>query len=119
MLAVVFPKPDQFTLQSVTEPQAGPGQVVVRVKSTTICATDLKIFHGQFPGVSYPHIPGHEWGGEIVQVGAGITNLRTGDRVGVIVQPLITHHLPLSDFAQAWELFQERRENVIRVMLHP
>jgi L-iditol 2-dehydrogenase len=57
--------------------------VLVRVKSTTICATDLKIFHGQFPGVVYPHIPGHEWGGEIAQVGAGVSGLHGGDRLGV------------------------------------
>ena len=37
----------------------------------------------------------------------------------VDILPLITHHLPLSEFAQAWELFQDRQENVIRVMLHP
>ena len=83
MLAVVFPRPDEFTLADVPEPAAGAGQVVVRVKSTTICATDFKIFHGQFPGVTFPHIPGHEWGGEVADVGAGVTNVRRGDKVGV------------------------------------
>jgi len=37
----------------------------------------------------------------------------------VDIRPLITHHLPLGDFAQAWKLFEERQENVIRAMLHP
>jgi L-iditol 2-dehydrogenase len=37
----------------------------------------------------------------------------------VDIHPLITHHLPLREFAQAWQLFQDRQENVIRVMLHP
>ena len=83
MLAVVFPRPDEFTLANVPEPAAGAGQAVVRVKSTTICATDFKVFHGQFPGVTFPHIPGHEWGGEVAEVGVGVTGLRTGDRVGV------------------------------------
>ncbi len=78
MLAVVFPCPDEFTLADVPEPAAGAGQVVVRVKSTTICATDFKIFHGQFPGVTFPHIPGHEWGGEVADVGAGVTGLQPG-----------------------------------------
>ncbi len=83
MLAVVFPRPDEFTLADAPEPEAGPGQVVVRVKSTTICATDFKILHGQVPGVRFPHIPGHEWGGEVAAFGAGVTGLRPGDRVGV------------------------------------
>ena len=71
MRAVVFPRPDEFTLGEVPEPQAGPGQALVRVRSTTICATDLKVFHGQYPGVTFPHIPGHEWAGEVAEVGAG------------------------------------------------
>lgn len=83
MLAVVFPRPDEFTLADVPEPEAGLGQVLVRVKSTTLCATDFKIFHGQFPGVTFPHTPGHEWGGEIVAIGAGVSGLRVGDNVGV------------------------------------
>lgn len=85
MRAVVFPKANEFTLSDVPEPGAGPGQVVVRVKSTTICGSDLKIFQGKFPGVTYPHIPGHEWGGEIASIGPGVKGLRVGDQVGVEV----------------------------------
>ena len=85
MLAVVIPQPDEYKLADVPTPQAESGQVVIKVKSTTICATDLKLFHGLFPGVIYPHIPGHEWGGEIVQIGEGVTGLEPGDKVGVEV----------------------------------
>lgn len=83
MLAVVFPEPDQFTVTQVSEPAASPGAVVIGVKSTTICGTDLKIFHGQVPGVTFPHIPGHEWSGEITGIGEGVHGLRPGDRVAV------------------------------------
>lgn len=85
MLAVVFPQPNEFALTEVPEPEAGPGEVLVRVKSTTICATDYKIYHGLYPGVVYPHIPGHEWGGEVAGIGAGVTSLRPGDTIGVEV----------------------------------
>jgi len=85
MRAVIFPRPNEFILAEVPEPIAGPGQVVVRVKSTTICASDIKIYQGKFPGVTYPHIPGHEWGGEIAEVGSDVTNFRPGDKVGVEV----------------------------------
>jgi len=85
MLAVVFPQPGSFSLQEVPEPQVSPGQVLVRVRSTTICATDFKVFAGAYPGVSYPHIPGHEWGGEVVLTGQGVAGLKTGDSVGIEV----------------------------------
>jgi threonine dehydrogenase-like Zn-dependent dehydrogenase len=37
----------------------------------------------------------------------------------VDIQPLISHHLPLSEFARAWEIFCNRQDEVIRVMIHP
>jgi 2-desacetyl-2-hydroxyethyl bacteriochlorophyllide A dehydrogenase len=85
MLAVVFPHPNAYELAQVPIPQVATSQVLVKVKSTTICATDTKIFHGLYPGVSYPHIPGHEWGGEIVEIGQGINGLEPNDKVGVEV----------------------------------
>ena len=85
MLAISFPQPEEFTLIDVPEPEAGPGELVIHVKSTTICATDFKILHGRFPGVSYPHIPGHEWGGEVIEVGSGVSGFNPGDKVGVEV----------------------------------
>jgi len=85
MLAVQFPKPDEYILTDIPIPEPGQGDVLVSVKSTTICATDFKVFHGKFPGVTYPHVPGHEWGGEIVDVGSQVSGLVVGDRVGVEV----------------------------------
>lgn len=85
MLAVLFPQPNEFILDQVPKPQIKAGQVLVQVKSTTICATDFKVFQGLYPGVTYPHIPGHEWGGEIVEIGEGVAGLKPGDKVGVEV----------------------------------
>jgi len=85
MLAVVFPQSGSFELREVPEPEIKPGQVLVRVRSTTICATDFKVFEGVYPGVTYPHIPGHEWGGEVVQTGVGVTGLNPSDKVGIEV----------------------------------
>lgn len=85
MLAVLFPQPGEFVLSEMPKPEIRAGHVLVQVRSTTICATDLKIFKGDVPFVTYPHIPGHEFGGEIVQVGGGVTSLQPGDKVGVEV----------------------------------
>ena len=50
-----------------------------------MCGTDQKIFAGQFPGTPFPHIPGHEFAGDVAKVGPGVDEVREGDRVGVEV----------------------------------
>lgn len=86
MRAVVYPEPNRFDVRTdVPVPAAGPGQALLRVMSTTICATDQKIFAGQFPGTRFPHIPGHEFAGQVAAVGADVDEVRPGDRVGVEV----------------------------------
>jgi L-iditol 2-dehydrogenase len=75
--AVVLEAPGRFALRAdVPLPSPRPGEVLIRVRATTMCGTDQKIFSGQFPGTRFPHIPGHEFSGEVVE---------TGQRVGVEV----------------------------------
>lgn len=81
MEAVVFPKPDTVEIRDVERPDPGPGQALVRVESSTICGSDIKILHGEYDATDYPHIPGHEWSGEVVEVGDGVVRLGPGDRV--------------------------------------
>lgn len=83
MQTVVFLEPDRFEVQDVERPEPERGQALVRVESSTICGSDLKILHGEYPATSYPHIPGHEWAGEVVEVGEGVKRLSPGDRVAV------------------------------------
>jgi L-iditol 2-dehydrogenase len=84
--AVVLCEADRFEVRDdVAQPSPRPGQALVRVKSSTICGTDQKIFAGQFPGTRYPHIPGHEFAGEVVETGSGVDEVQVGDRVGVEV----------------------------------
>src|SRR5205823_2727347 len=71
--AVVLAAPNRFELRDdVDDPRPGRGQARVRVRATTMCGTDQKIFAGQFPGTPYPHIPGHEFAGEVVELGEGL-----------------------------------------------
>ena len=83
--AVLLRAAGQFELADVPVPAPGRGQALLRVKAATICGTDQKIFAGQFPGTPFPHIPGHEFAGEIVEVGDGVDRFAPGDRVGVEV----------------------------------
>ncbi len=82
MRAVVFTAPNSFEIRDVDRPSPSVGQALVRIVSSTICGTDLKILSGEFPGIKYPHIPGHEWSGEVAQVSEGVDELKAGDRVG-------------------------------------
>jgi len=82
MKAVVYPRPNEFEIREVDVPIPFKTQALVKIMSSTICGTDLKILAGEFPGVKFPHIPGHEWSGEVVQVAEDVDELKPGDKVG-------------------------------------
>ncbi len=83
MLAVVVNKPGDVEVKEVPNPTAGPGQVLLKVNACGICGTDIHVIAGEFPPVKYPIIIGHEFGGEVVDVGEGVVGVEVGDRVGV------------------------------------
>ena len=83
MKAVVLDGPGRFGVRDVPLPAPGPGQVLLRVKASTVCGTDQKIFAGLFPGTRFPHIPGHEFAGEVASLGEGVHQVEVGDRIGV------------------------------------
>lgn len=64
-------------------PQPGPVDAVVRVHQVGICGTDLSGYLGKMPFFSYPRIPGHELGVEVVAVGSEVTQVKVGDRCAV------------------------------------
>jgi D-arabinose 1-dehydrogenase-like Zn-dependent alcohol dehydrogenase len=71
-----------WELRDLPDPKPGPGQVVIRVHASGMCYTDLHAHHGVFP-LKPPFVAGHEPAGVIAEVGAGVTDLKVGDRVGV------------------------------------
>jgi alcohol dehydrogenase len=84
MKAIRLAEPRRFEYVQIDDPGApGPGQVLVRTHRMGICGTDLSGYLGKFPFFKYPRIPGHELGVEVLEVGAGVTNVRPGDRCSV------------------------------------
>jgi len=84
MKALVLTSPGEFEVQEVPVPEAGRGEVLCKIRAVAICGSDPEIIRGDLAGYwppAYPFIPGHEWAGEIVSVGAEVTNFRPGDRV--------------------------------------
>jgi 2-desacetyl-2-hydroxyethyl bacteriochlorophyllide A dehydrogenase len=84
MKAIQLEQPKQFRRIEVAE--ASPpsaGEALLRVHRIGICGTDISGYLGKMPFFSYPRIPGHELGVEVLAVGAGVTNVKPGDRCSV------------------------------------
>jgi 2-desacetyl-2-hydroxyethyl bacteriochlorophyllide A dehydrogenase len=62
-------------------PRPGPGEALVRVRASGLCSTDLHLLSGRQPLGELPRIVGHELAGDVVELGGGVTEWRTGDRV--------------------------------------
>lgn len=84
MKAIQLEKPQSFRPLDLAEPAApAPGEALLRIHRVGICGTDYGGFLGKMPFYSYPRIPGHELGVEVLAVGEGVTNGRPGDRCSV------------------------------------
>ncbi len=84
MQAIQFTRPETITLIELPEPSLpGPGEALVRTHRMGICGTDLSGYLGKMPFFSYPRIPGHELGLEVLAVGDGVSNIRAGDKVSL------------------------------------
>lgn len=67
MKALVFHKPGHASVETVPEPIAGDGQILLKVRMVGFCGSDLNSFRGLNPLVSFPRIPGHEVAATVVQ----------------------------------------------------
>ncbi len=73
----------QFEVVEREVPQAGPTEIRIKVEACGMCHSDAIVKGGQFPGLVLPRVPGHEVAGRVDQVGAQVTEWKTGDRAGV------------------------------------
>lgn len=84
MRAIRFDQPRVVSLvDTPPPPPPGPGEAQVRTCRMGVCGTDIGGYLGKFPFFSYPRIPGHELGVEVVAVGHGVRNVQPGDRCAV------------------------------------
>jgi alcohol dehydrogenase, propanol-preferring len=84
MRAMFFEQPGSpLVLREVPRPDAGPGQVLIRVSACAVCRTDLHVIDSELSNPKLPLIPGHEIVGHVEALGSGVRGLQPGDRVGV------------------------------------
>ena len=85
MKAIVIDAPEQIRLIEVAIPIPRPDEVLVRSRAVGICGSDVELYKGSRPQgfYRYPLIPGHEWSGEVVELGERVRGLSAGERVVV------------------------------------
>ena len=87
MLGVYLPGGSHVDLREVPDPTPGHGQVVLAIRASTICGSDLRAIYrehlGEGPEAYQGVVGGHEPSGEVVALGPGVRRLREGDRVVV------------------------------------
>jgi len=84
MKAIQLEAPKAFRRIELPEPNApGPGEALVRVHRIGICGTDISGYLGKMPFFSYPRVPGHELGVEVIAIGSGVTHVAPGDLCSV------------------------------------
>ena len=82
MKAVQFQGVDELALAEIESPRIGPDEVLVTLRSVGICHSDFELLEGRYIiPFEYPLIPGHEWSGQVAEVGKDVTGFRAGDRV--------------------------------------
>lgn len=84
MKALVYNGPNKIALEDIPLPKIiEPDDAIVRITKSTICGTDIHIWHGGMPEVQAPRVLGHEFVGEVVEVGPAVRNSKVGDKVAV------------------------------------
>jgi len=113
MKALVYSGPNNAAVLEVDPPAIGSDDVLVRSHVVGICHSDFELLEGRYIiAFAYPITPGHEWSGEVVEVGANVKDLAPGDRVvgECVVGPGGRDHFGFSISGAAAELFRARSE---------
>lgn len=114
MRALIFDKPNNPVVVNIPSPTIDHNMVMIQSRRVGICHSDYELLAGQYIiPISYPVVPGHEWVGEVVEVGRNVTGLKVGDRVVgecVIRTPDRIHHFGFSMDGANREFFGARPE---------
>ena len=83
MIQQVMTAPGEITFHEIPIPEAGEGQVLVRIHIIGICGSDIHVYHGKHPFTKYPVTQGHEVSGEIMALGKDVKDFTIGQKVTI------------------------------------
>ena len=81
MRQAIMSAPGEIDFRDVEPTAPGEGQVQIRVQRIGVCGSDIHVFHGKHPFVTYPLVQGHEFAGVIEAIGEGVDEVSLGDKV--------------------------------------
>ncbi len=88
MLQAVMTQPGDILFKEIIKSQVGTDEVLVRIKRIGICGSDIHVYKGMHPYTDYPIVQGHEASGIIEDLGSGVGDFNTGDKI--ILLPQVT-----------------------------
>jgi threonine dehydrogenase-like Zn-dependent dehydrogenase len=115
MKATTIVRPNELVLLDTPIPAIGRDEILIRSRAVGICHSDFDLLAGKYIiPIGFPIIPGHEWAGEVAEVGSNVTGWGTGDRVvgECVIGP---DHFGFSISGAAAEYFVARPEWLHRV----
>ncbi len=81
MRQAIMIRPGAIEIRQVPEPRALKNhEVKLKIQKIGVCGSDVHVYHGKHPFTPYPVVQGHEYSGEVVEVGASVTKVRVGDK---------------------------------------
>jgi len=82
MKAVIFDSPGAIRIGEIDIPKLRPQEAHVKIKASGLCGTDVHIYEGDFIS-TYPLVPGHEFAGEVVEIGSEVQDVQIGESVAI------------------------------------
>ena len=86
MKQAILTQPGHIEIRDVPAPQAGPGEVLLRIRRIGVCGSDVHVWHGKHPYTSYPVVQGHEFVGTVEAVGEGVSGVTLGAKATALPQ---------------------------------
>jgi len=108
MLACYLVKPGVIELREVPVPEPSKGEVLIKIKAALTCGTDLKAFLRGHPMIPMPGVFGHEFSGIISEIGKGVMDFKTGDKI------MAVHSAPCLKCSYCREKLYNLCENIMQ-----
>ena len=89
-------EPERIVLEDVERPIPARDQVLIKVRRIGMCGSDIHAYYDKHPYIRCPIVQGHEFSGEVVEIGEGVQTFSKGDRVTVMPQLCAGNVIPVS-----------------------